>query len=104
MAVYKHDQVPFKPYLRELYTPKGVNVLRNAPPDHQHHHALMFAVAADGVNFWEEAAGAGRQVEQRFDVQGDGLQRRWPGQGRMESRSSGEQRSVAVSPARGPRC
>lgn len=72
---YSYKDVPFKPYVKELFTPGGVNVLLDAPADHLHHHALMFAVTADGVNFWEEqsaAGGPGRQVHQRFgDVRVD---------------------------------
>ena len=44
----------FKPYIVKLMTPSGVNVLRDAPPDHSHHHGLMFAIKVDGVNCWEE--------------------------------------------------
>lgn len=58
---YRYTEVPFKPYVKELYTPGGLNILLDAPPDHLHHHALMFAVAVDGVNFWEESPKAGRQ-------------------------------------------
>ncbi len=61
---YRYGDVPFKPYVEELYTPSGLNVLLDAPPDHLHHHGLMFAVAVDGVNFWEETATAGRQETQ----------------------------------------
>jgi hypothetical protein len=56
----------FKPYVKELYSPGGLNVLLDAPPDHLHHHGLMFAVAADGVNFWEETPGAGQQIHRDF--------------------------------------
>ena len=58
---YRKADVPFKPYLEELFTPSGVNVLRDSPADHKHHHGLMFAVAVDGVNFWEEGPDAGAQ-------------------------------------------
>jgi hypothetical protein len=44
----------FKPYVRELYTLKGDNILLDAPPDHLHHHGLMYAIRVNGVNFWEE--------------------------------------------------
>jgi hypothetical protein len=63
---YRYEDVPFKPYLQELFTPNGVNVLRDAPADHLHHHALMFAVAVDGVNFWEEQNQPGRQKHRSF--------------------------------------
>jgi hypothetical protein len=64
---YRYSGVPFKPYIKELYTPGGINVLLDAPPDHLHHHGLMFAVAVDGVNFWEETPTAGRQMHAVFD-------------------------------------
>jgi len=67
---YSYKDVPFKPYVKELFTPGGVNVLLDAPADHLHHHALMFAVTADGTDFWAEqsaAGGPGRQAHQRFD-------------------------------------
>ncbi|MFO0926638.1 MAG: PmoA family protein [Gemmataceae bacterium] len=55
-----------KPYVLELTTPAGVNVLRDAPFDHLHHHGLMFACRVNGVNFWEEPADSGRQVHQKW--------------------------------------
>jgi len=63
---YRYESVPFKPYVQQLFSPRGVNVLRDAPADHLHHHALMFAVAVDGVNFWEEQQQPGRQIHKRF--------------------------------------
>lgn len=51
----------YKPYVKELFTTTGRNVLRDAPFDHLHHHGLMYAIKANGVNFWEEVAGAGYQ-------------------------------------------
>ena len=63
---YHYRDVPFKPYVQRLFSPRGVNVLRDAPDDHLHHHAMMFAVAVDGVNFWEEQQAPGRQVHQSF--------------------------------------
>ncbi|HNY76658.1 MAG: PmoA family protein [Sedimentisphaerales bacterium] len=63
---YRYDDVPFKPYVKELYTPSGLNVLLDAPHDHLHHHALMFAVAVDGVNCWEETPTAGYQRHDAF--------------------------------------
>jgi hypothetical protein len=63
---YRYDNVPFKPYVGQLWTPAGVQVLRDAPHDHLHHHALMFAVAVDGVNYWEEKDKCGRQIHRAF--------------------------------------
>lgn len=71
VAEYRFGDVPFKPYIRELFTPSGLNVLLDAPHDHLHHHALMFAVAVDGVNFWEETPTAGRQKHLEFTKVGD---------------------------------
>jgi len=59
---YRLDNAASKPYARQLFSPAGLNVLRDAPADHLHHHGLMFAVKVDGVNFWEERRGCGRQV------------------------------------------
>jgi hypothetical protein len=59
---YNYENVPFKPYVKELFSPGGVNILRDAPFDHLHHHALMYAIGVDGVNFWEEQQAPGRQM------------------------------------------
>jgi hypothetical protein len=63
---YRCEGVPYKPYVQQLFTPAGVNILRDAPADHLHHHALMFAVAVEGVNFWEEQQQPGRQRHLSF--------------------------------------
>ena len=55
-------QSQYKPYVNALYTPAGVNVLRDQVPDHLHHHGLMMALNVNGINFWEETAGSGYQV------------------------------------------
>jgi hypothetical protein len=62
---YRCTESPRKPYLSKLYSPAGVQILRDSPSDHKHHHALMFALSADKVNFWEEneaATGVERQT------------------------------------------
>ncbi len=73
---YRYANVPFKPYVKELCTPSGINVLLDAPPDHLHHHGLMFACAVDNVDFWGEAVGSadghfepqpGKQQHNRFN-------------------------------------
>jgi hypothetical protein len=51
----------FKPYVEGFYTVKGYGVLRNSPWDHLHHHALMYGIRVNGVNFWEETPGCGVQ-------------------------------------------
>jgi hypothetical protein len=63
---YRFAEVPFKPYVKQFCTPSGVQVLRDAPHDHLHHHALMFAVSVDGVDFWAEVPACGKQVHQSF--------------------------------------
>jgi hypothetical protein len=72
LLCYRYEDVPFKPYVQKLFTPSGINVLRDAPHDHLHHHALMYAVAVDGVNFWEEQNEPGRQLHKCFDDMGIG--------------------------------
>ena len=66
LARYRHVPSPQKPFLIELYSPAGVQILRDAPADHLHHHALMFAVGVDGVDFWAEWEGTGSQESRRF--------------------------------------
>jgi hypothetical protein len=65
LLVYAFATNQFKPYVRELYTLRGENVLRDSPPDHQHHHGVMYAVYVNGINFWEErdAPGIEKHVE-----------------------------------------
>lgn len=65
---------PFKPYVSQLRTPGGVNVLRDNVPDHLHHHGLMFAVRAGDVNFWEETPGCGVERSMRIRALRAGLQ------------------------------
>jgi hypothetical protein len=63
---YGYRNVPYKPCVQELFTPDGINVLRDSPADHKHHHALMYAVSVDGLNFWEEQKKPGRQKHKSF--------------------------------------
>jgi hypothetical protein len=51
---YYSQPHPYKLYVSELYTPSGIQVLRDSPHDHVHHHALMYAIGIDGVDFWAE--------------------------------------------------
>ncbi len=59
LLVYAYGTNQFKPYVRELYTLRGENVLLDAPSDHLHHHGLMYAIRVNGVNFWEEKTDPG---------------------------------------------
>ncbi len=61
VMVYEFSPSKYKPYVKELCTTKGKNVLLDAPPDHLHHHSLMYGIKVNGVNFWEETSGSGVQ-------------------------------------------
>ncbi len=58
---YLFAPAQYKPYVSELRTTTGFNVLRDAPKDHHHHHGLMYGIKVNGVNFWEEISGSGVQ-------------------------------------------
>ncbi len=64
---YQLLQRPMKPYVEQLFSPDGVNVLRDSPADHKHHHGLMFAVAVDGLSFWQEHDRYGVQRNRSLD-------------------------------------
>lgn len=72
LLTYNQKNITYKPYVVELFTPTGVNVLRDQVPDHLHHHGLMMALNVNGINFWEETAGCGYQVTEIFGGQTDG--------------------------------
>jgi hypothetical protein len=59
--VYSFAPKKFKPYVKELSPLGGENILRDAPFDHLHHHALMYGIRVNGINFWEEVSGSGVQ-------------------------------------------
>lgn len=63
---YRYEGVPFKPYVDLATTPSGVNILRDAPHDHLHHHGLMYAIMINNTNFWEEAREPGVQGHRAF--------------------------------------
>jgi hypothetical protein len=66
LLVYAFATNQFKPFVRELYTLRGENVLRDAPPDHLHHHGLMYAIRINGTNFWEEVGAPGVEKSVRL--------------------------------------
>lgn len=66
ILIYAFATNQFKPYVKELYTLTGQNVLLDAPADHLHHHGLMFAIRVNGINFWEEVGDPGRQRSMRI--------------------------------------
>lgn len=57
------DYKAFKPYVVKVCSPKGINPLRDNVFDHIHHHALMYAVAIDDVDFWAEVKNCGKQLQ-----------------------------------------
>ncbi len=61
VLIYAFDPHQFKPYVKALNTLSGYGVLRDSPADHLHHHALMYGIRVNGVNFWEETPGCGVQ-------------------------------------------
>jgi hypothetical protein len=61
VLVYQSTPLPQKCYVKELFSPAGVQILRDSPADHKHHHALMYAIGADGVDFWSEGPANGTQ-------------------------------------------
>jgi len=69
---YCHGSDLFKPYVAKLFSPAGVNVLRDQIADHPHHHGLMFAVGVDGVDFWAETKACGREVSNSIHEVKDG--------------------------------
>ena len=58
---YRYGNVGFKPYIQKLFVPGGPNILLDSPSDHVHHHALMFAIGIDGIDYWSELADCGKQ-------------------------------------------
>ncbi len=73
IATYRATPSPNRPFLRELWTPGGVQILRDSPHDHKHHHGLMFALSVDGLDFWCDEPTSGRQVPKTLeDVQPGG--------------------------------
>ncbi|MBI4324179.1 MAG: PmoA family protein [Chloroflexi bacterium] len=66
LLVYAFATNQFKPYVRELYALNGVNLLRDAPADHLHHHGLMYAIRVNDLNFWEEPPTAGVEKPMAF--------------------------------------
>ena len=65
LLTYAQVAGAFKPYVKELYTPNGRNILLDSPSDHVHHHGLMLAYKVAGTNFWEENAQCGLQIPQQ---------------------------------------
>ena len=71
---------PMKPYVRQLFTPDGVQFLRDSPFDHKHHHALDVRHRGG----WREFLGRGRGVRKRETARS--LARRRPGSSTLPAR------------------
>lgn len=54
VLLYRFKTVEYKPYVKVLCTPQGVNVLDDNIPDHKHHHGWMLALGAESGDFWGE--------------------------------------------------
>jgi len=82
VALWQAAPAPNKPYIAQLFAPgeKPVPLLDDSPPDHFHHHGLMFAIGVDGTDFWAEKGfpHTGRQepVDSRAARDGDGFNQR----------------------------
>jgi hypothetical protein len=65
VALWQKAPRPNKPYIAQLYAPgdKPIPLLDDSPPDHFHHHGLMFAIGVEDTDFWTEQGvqNAGRQ-------------------------------------------
>lgn len=62
VARYMPVANPMRPYVKELFTPSGVQLLLDSPADHPHHHGLMLGLGADDTEYYGEKPGAGSRV------------------------------------------
>ena len=82
VALWQKEPSPNKPYIAQLFAPgeKPIPLLADSPPDHFHHHGLMFALSVDDTDFWAEKGvpNAGREdvVESIAAPAGDGFTQR----------------------------
>jgi hypothetical protein len=93
---YRCLDVPKKPYADQLFSPAGVQVLRDAPADHLHHHGLMYALNVDGIGYWEESKPDSGVEKHRS------IQRYWVPRGDQGDASEGFQEQLDwIAPASG---
>ena len=82
VALWQKTACPNKPYLAQLFAPgeKPLPLLADSPPDHFHHHGLMFGLKLDDTDFWAEKdiTNAGREevAETLAAPAGDGFTQR----------------------------
>jgi hypothetical protein len=55
-------------YVFPLYTPAGVLVLQEAPPDHPHHQGIHAGLSIDGYDVWNAGSAARERHAQRLSV------------------------------------
>jgi hypothetical protein len=55
-------------YVFPLYTPGGVLVLQEAPPDHPHHQGIHVGLSIDGYDLWNAGSGDRERHAQRLSV------------------------------------
>lgn len=79
VALWQMAAHPNKPYIAQLFAPgdNPIPLLEDSPPDHFHHHGLMFAIGVDDTDFWAEKdiKNAGREevAESIAAATGDGF-------------------------------
>jgi len=77
ILVYAYSAKQHKPYIKELFDLSGYNVVTDTPPDHLHHHGVMYGVIVNGVDYWHEDQGTGTErsiqiVDKRSGVTASG--------------------------------
>jgi hypothetical protein len=55
-------------YVFPLYTPGGVLVLQEAPPDHPHHQGIHVGLSIDGYDLWNAGSGDRERHAQRMSI------------------------------------
>ena len=56
-----------RPYVFPFYTPEGLLVVQEAPPDHPHHQGICIGLEIDGHDMWN--AGSGDKPPHRQEMQ-----------------------------------
>ena len=63
---YRYAGVPGKPYVSEMTSPAGINVLRRGPADRPAHGGLMFGWSVDEADFWNVGDDCGTQIHEKW--------------------------------------
>jgi hypothetical protein len=64
LVEYRGAPNPQKTYVAKLFSPGGLQVLLDSPPDHVHHHGLMLGLDVERTSFWVDGREAGTQLPQ----------------------------------------